>query len=117
MSLLGCSAYKTVTQLGPTDLSGIGFDKPRQIVISRLGAPKMIDTDAKGHKCIFAPIISMIFLNFNLNCITLPKLGLRYILQLIVSLSGIRFVVIIKVLFTLILNLSKRTKTQYRYGL
>jgi hypothetical protein len=50
LSLGGCSVYKAATQPGPADLSGIGVGTPRQIIISRLGAPKMIDTDAKGHK-------------------------------------------------------------------
>ena len=49
-SLTGCSVYKAASQPGPADLSGIGVGTPRQIIISRLGAPKMIDTDAKGHK-------------------------------------------------------------------
>jgi len=46
----GCSVYKAATQPGPADLSGIGVGTPRQTIISRLGAPTMIDTDAKGHK-------------------------------------------------------------------
>ena len=50
LSLGGCSVYKAATQPGPADLSGIGVGTPRQIIISRLGTPKMIDTDAKGHK-------------------------------------------------------------------
>jgi hypothetical protein len=45
-----CSVYKAATQPGPADLTGIGVGTPRQMVISRLGAPKMIDTDAKGNK-------------------------------------------------------------------
>jgi hypothetical protein len=49
-SLTGCSVYKAASQPGPADLSGIGVGTPRQIIISRLGAPKMIDTDAKGYK-------------------------------------------------------------------
>ena len=48
--LVGCSVYKAATQPGPADLSGIGVGTPRQIIISRLGAPKMIDIDTKGHK-------------------------------------------------------------------
>jgi hypothetical protein len=48
--LHGCSVYKVATQAGPADLSGIAVGTSRQIVISQLGAPKMIDTDANGHK-------------------------------------------------------------------
>ena len=48
--LAGCSVYKAASQPGPADLTGIGVGTPRQIIISRLGAPKMIDTDATGHK-------------------------------------------------------------------
>ena len=48
--LAGCSVYKAASQPGPADLTGIGAGTPRQIIISRLGAPKMIDTDATGHK-------------------------------------------------------------------
>jgi hypothetical protein len=49
-SLFGCSVYKAASQPGPADLTGIVVGTPRQIIISRLGAPKMIDTDAKGKK-------------------------------------------------------------------
>jgi hypothetical protein len=48
--IAGCSVYKAATQPGPADLSGIGVGTPRLIIISKLGAPKMIDTDNKGHK-------------------------------------------------------------------
>jgi hypothetical protein len=48
--LYGCSVYKVASQPGPADLTGIGVGTPRQIVISQLGAPKMIDSDANGHK-------------------------------------------------------------------
>lgn len=48
--IAGCSVYKAATQPGPADLSGIGVGTPRLIIISKLGAPKMIDTDNKGHE-------------------------------------------------------------------
>ncbi len=48
--LYGCSVYKVASQPGPADLTGIGVGTPRQIVISQLGAPKMIDSDANGNK-------------------------------------------------------------------
>jgi hypothetical protein len=50
LAMASCSVYKAASQAGPADLSGIGVGTPRQIIISRLGAPKMIDTDAKGFK-------------------------------------------------------------------
>lgn len=50
LSLGGCSVYKAASQPGPADLAGIGVGTSRQIIISRLGAPKMIDTDFKGNK-------------------------------------------------------------------
>ena len=46
----GCSVYKASTQAGPADLTGIGIGTPRQVVISKLGAPKMVDTDQNGGK-------------------------------------------------------------------
>lgn len=46
----GCSIYKASTQPGPADLSGIGIGTPRQSVIAKLGAPKMVDSDSGGHK-------------------------------------------------------------------
>ncbi len=48
--LSGCSVYKAATQPGPADLTGIGVGTPRQEIISRLGAPKMIDTAPNGNK-------------------------------------------------------------------
>ena len=48
--LNGCSAYKVITQPGPADLTGIGVGTPRQEIIGRLGAPKMVDTSATGNK-------------------------------------------------------------------
>jgi hypothetical protein len=48
--LNGCSVYKVFTQPGPADLTGIGVGTPRQEVISRLGAPKLVDTSATGNK-------------------------------------------------------------------
>ena len=48
--LTGCSVYKAASQPGPADLTGIGVGTPRLTIISRLGAPKMIDNDVKGHK-------------------------------------------------------------------
>lgn len=50
ISLSGCSVYKASTQPGPADLSGIGIGTPRQVVISKLGPPKMVDADANGNK-------------------------------------------------------------------
>jgi hypothetical protein len=46
----GCSIYQAAMQSGPADLSGIGLGTPRVAMIARLGAPKMVDTDNKGHK-------------------------------------------------------------------
>ncbi len=46
----GCSIYQAAMQSGPADLSGIGLGTPRVEMIARLGAPKMVDTDNKGHK-------------------------------------------------------------------
>lgn len=46
----GCSVYKVLNQPGPADLKGIGVGAPRQEIISRLGAPMMVDNDAKGNK-------------------------------------------------------------------
>jgi len=46
----GCSVYKVITQPGPADLKGIGVGTPRQMLISRLGAPIMVDNDAHGNK-------------------------------------------------------------------
>ena len=48
--LSGCSVYKVLNQPGPADLSGIGVGTPRTILISRLGAPKLVDTSSDGHK-------------------------------------------------------------------
>ena len=48
--LSGCSVYKVIMQPGPADLSGIGVGTPRTDIISRLGAPKLVDTSADGHK-------------------------------------------------------------------
>jgi hypothetical protein len=49
-SLLGCSVYKAATQPGPAEISDIGVGMPRQMLISKIGAPKMIDSDKNGHK-------------------------------------------------------------------
>jgi hypothetical protein len=46
----GCSVYQAAIQSGPADLSGIGLGTPRITMISKLGAPKTVDTDNKGHK-------------------------------------------------------------------
>jgi hypothetical protein len=48
--LSGCSVYQAIQQPGPADLSGIGIGTPRQSIVSRLGAPKMIDTLKDGSK-------------------------------------------------------------------
>lgn len=46
----GCSVYKASTQPGPADIEGIGIGTPRQLVMTRLGAPKFSDTDPQGRK-------------------------------------------------------------------
>jgi len=48
--LLGCSAYKAISQDAPADLQGLGVGVHRQEIIGRLGAPKMIDTLQDGTK-------------------------------------------------------------------
>jgi hypothetical protein len=48
--LSGCSVYKVLDQPGPADLAGIGIGTPRQEIVSRLGAPKLVDTSATGNK-------------------------------------------------------------------
>lgn len=48
--LLGCSVYKVLTQPGPADIKGIGPGTPRQELLSRFGAPMMVDTDNQGNK-------------------------------------------------------------------
>jgi hypothetical protein len=50
VSLNGCSIYKALDQPGPADLAGIGVGIPRQTIITKLGAPKMIDTTKEGLK-------------------------------------------------------------------
>ena len=54
----GCSVYQAANQPGPADLTGIGIGTPRQEIIARIGAPKMIDTDSKGHKQDYFEIVS-----------------------------------------------------------
>ena len=54
----GCSVFQAANQPGPADLAGIGIGTPRQEIISRIGAPKMIDTDSKGHKQDYFEIVS-----------------------------------------------------------
>jgi len=49
-SLAGCSVYKAATQPGPADLTGVGIGASRSDLISKLGAPKLEDTDKKGNK-------------------------------------------------------------------
>ena len=49
-SLAGCAAYEAAHQSGPVDLTGIGVGTPREVIISRLGVPKIIEMDVKGHK-------------------------------------------------------------------
>ena len=46
----GCSVYQAAVQPGPVDLSEIVIGTPRQLIISKLGAPKIVDVDANGHK-------------------------------------------------------------------
>ncbi len=54
----GCSIYQAANQPGPADLSGIGIGTPRQELISRLGVPKMVETDPKGNKQDYFEFIS-----------------------------------------------------------
>ena len=49
-ALNGCSVYQATTQPGPADLSGIGIGTERQYIISKLGAPKLAETNANGLK-------------------------------------------------------------------
>jgi hypothetical protein len=46
----GCSVYKVLTQPGPAELDGIGPGSPRAELLSRFGAPLMVDNDSKGNK-------------------------------------------------------------------
>jgi hypothetical protein len=46
----GCSVYKAATQPGPADLTGLGVGSRRADVFTRLGAPKLSDTDEQGRK-------------------------------------------------------------------
>lgn len=48
--LEGCSVYKVLSQPGPADLQGIGPGSPRSELLSRFGAPLMVDNDNKGNK-------------------------------------------------------------------
>lgn len=48
--LNGCSVYQATTQPGPADLSGISIGTERQFIISKLGAPKLAETNANGLK-------------------------------------------------------------------
>ncbi|NDE57294.1 MAG: hypothetical protein EB071_10530, partial [Gammaproteobacteria bacterium] len=51
VSLLeGCSVYKALSQPGPADLKGIGPGSSRAELLSRFGAPLMVDNDSKGNK-------------------------------------------------------------------
>jgi hypothetical protein len=43
-----CSVYKAVTQPGPADLSVLSIGTAREEVISRLGTPKLSETDPVG---------------------------------------------------------------------
>jgi hypothetical protein len=56
--MTGCSVYQAANQPGPADLQGIGVGTPRMELISRLGAPKMVDQDAKGNKQDYFEFIS-----------------------------------------------------------
>lgn len=51
--LNGCSVYKVITRPGPADIAGIGIGTARQQLISRLGPPKIVDSDKKGRKVDF----------------------------------------------------------------
>ena len=46
----GCSVYKVLSQPGPADLKGIGPGTSRAELLSRFGAPLMVDNDSKGNK-------------------------------------------------------------------
>jgi hypothetical protein len=46
----GCSVYKVLSQADPANLDGIGIGSPRQILISQLGPPRLVDTDKHGNK-------------------------------------------------------------------
>lgn len=50
MPLASCSVYKALSQPGPADIQGIGVGSPREQVISRIGPPKLVDTDKDGRK-------------------------------------------------------------------
>jgi hypothetical protein len=49
-TLSGCSVYKVLSQPGPVDLKGIGPGTSRQELLTRFGAPAMVDSDAHGNK-------------------------------------------------------------------
>lgn len=46
----GCSVYKALSQPGPADLTGIGPGASRAELLSRFGAPLMVDNDSRGNK-------------------------------------------------------------------
>ena len=48
--LEGCSVYKVLSQPGPAELEGIGPGSSRAELLSRFGAPLMVDNDSKGNK-------------------------------------------------------------------
>lgn len=50
LNLNACAAYQAVKQPGPADLSGIGIGTSRQVLVTKLGPPKMIDTLQDGTK-------------------------------------------------------------------
>jgi len=49
-SFEGCSVYKALSQPGPADLKGIGPGSSRAELLSRFGAPLMVDNDSRGNK-------------------------------------------------------------------
>ena len=50
LNVYGCSVYKVLSQPGPVDLTGIGPGTPRQELLTRFGAPAMVDYDPHGNK-------------------------------------------------------------------
>jgi hypothetical protein len=50
LPLTSCSVYKALSQPGPADIQGIGVGSSREQIISRIGPPKLVDTDKTGKK-------------------------------------------------------------------
>lgn len=49
-TLNGCASYQAMQQPSPADLEGVGPGASRQVLINKLGAPKLTDNAADGKK-------------------------------------------------------------------